>query len=140
LITLCMEAALGRIPELKIFGTDYPTHDGTAVRDYIHVVDLASAHIDAVRSLGQKGCRAYNLGNGKGYSVKEVVELAAEVTGVNFPVVLDGRREGDPIELIASSQKASEELGWKPSHAELRKILEDAWHWHSKYNDGYGSK
>jgi len=140
LITLCMEAALGRIPKLSIFGTDYPTRDGTAVRDYIHVVDLAAAHIDALRVLGEKGCRKYNLGNGLGYSVKEVVALAKEVTGVDFPTVLTERREGDPAELIASSVRAQSQLHWKPAHAELRKILQDAWDWHSSHPNGYSAE
>lgn len=138
LITLCMEAAAGRIGELKVFGTDYPTPDGTCIRDYIHVVDLAAAHHAALEAL-DAGRRAgvFNLGNGTGHSVREVVACARDVTGVDFDVVEAPRRDGDPVELVASSASAQAELGWRPSRGELEVIVGDAWRWHQASPDGY---
>ncbi|MCC7075864.1 MAG: UDP-glucose 4-epimerase GalE [Acidimicrobiia bacterium] len=139
LITLCMEAALGRLPELRIFGTDYPTRDGTCIRDYIHVADLADAHLLALAALCDgKGFGVYNLGNGEGHTVREVVDHARAVTGVDFPAAEAGRREGDPEILIASSYVAMRELGWQPRRAEIDTILADAWRWHSAHPQGYG--
>lgn len=139
LITLCMEAAAGRIGDLKVFGTDYPTSDGTCIRDYIHVADLASAHLAALDAL-EAGRRAgvFNLGNGTGHSVREVVACAKEVTGVDFGVVESARRDGDPVELVASSANALAELGWHPRRGELAVIITDAWRWHRGRPAGYG--
>lgn len=138
LITLCMEAALGRVDALKVFGTDYPTRDGTCVRDYVHVADLADAHLLALDALAAgKGSGIYNLGNGEGHTVREVIDIAREVTGVEFVAVDSGRRPGDPEMLIASSHLAMRELGWKPQRAELGTIISDAWRWHSTHPDGY---
>lgn len=138
LITLCMEAALGRVDALKVFGTDYPTRDGTCVRDYVHVADLADAHLLALDALATgKGSGIYNLGNGEGHTVREVIDIAREVTGVEFVAVDSGRRPGDPEMLIASSHLAMRELGWKPQRAELGTIISDAWRWHSTHPDGY---
>lgn len=140
LITLCMEAALGRVDALKVFGTDYPTRDGTCVRDYVHVADLADAHLLALEALAAgKGSGIYNLGNGEGHTVREVIDVAREVTGVEFVAVDSGRRPGDPEMLIASSHLAMRELGWKPQRAELGTIIADAWRWHSTHPDGYAA-
>ncbi|MBX7159880.1 MAG: UDP-glucose 4-epimerase GalE [Acidimicrobiia bacterium] len=139
LITLCMEAAAGRVDSLSVFGTDYPTPDGTCIRDYIHVADLAAAHLDALRYLGAGGPDAvFNLGNGTGHSVRDVVACAHEVTGVDFAVVEASRREGDPTELVASSERASAQLGWRPTRGDLATIVGDAWRWHESHPRGYG--
>ncbi len=141
LITLAMEAAAGCIPQLSIFGTDYPTADGTAVRDYIHVADLAAAHLLALDALDAGGAGGvYNLGNGEGHSVRDVVERARAVTGVDFSAVDAPRRAGDPAVLIASSERAVRELGWKPRRADLDLIIGDAWRWQSTHPDGYGDR
>jgi UDP-glucose 4-epimerase len=138
LITLCMEAALGRIEELKVFGTDYPTRDGTCVRDYVHVTDLADAHLLALDALARgKVSGIYNLGNGEGHTVREVIDVARDVTGVDFRATDSARRPGDPEVLIASSHVAMRELGWKPKRADLGTIISDAWRWHSTHPDGY---
>lgn len=139
LITLCMEAAAGRIDGLKVFGTDYPTADGTCIRDYIHVADLADAHSAALSALDAGRTEGvFNLGNGTGHSVREVVACAKDVTGVDFAVVEAPRREGDPVELVAASEAAMAELGWRPRRGELAVIIGDAWRWHSHYPQGYG--
>jgi len=133
LIPLVLDAAIGRRENIKIFGTDYPTEDGTCVRDYIHVVDLASAHILALKYLLSGGqSNIFNLGNGRGFSVREVINMVKKVTGVDFAVVEVERRPGDPPILIASSDKAQKELGWKGENADLEKIIIDAWNWHKK--------
>lgn len=133
LIPLTLDAAIGRRESLKLFGTDYPTEDGTCVRDYIHVTDLASAHILALKYLLNGGeSNIYNLGNGRGFSVKEVVAAAKKVTGIDFTVIETERRPGDPATLVASSEKAQKELGWQPQNADLEKIVSDAWVWHQK--------
>jgi UDP-glucose 4-epimerase len=136
LIPLVLEVALGKREHITIFGADYETPDGTCVRDYIHVVDLAQAHILALRALDQ-GSRKYNLGNGRGFSVREVIETARLVTGHPIPAVVGPRRAGDPDILIASSETINHELGWKPVYPELRDIIETAWRWHSAHPDGY---
>ncbi|MFN8105923.1 MAG: UDP-glucose 4-epimerase GalE [Acidimicrobiia bacterium] len=139
LITLCMEAAAGRVDHLAVFGTDYPTIDGTCVRDYVHVADLARGHVDALEYLDEGGDDAvFNLGNGAGHSVRQVVSCAHEVTGVAFDVVESPRRAGDPTELVASSDRAREVLGWKPRRGDLATIVEDAWAWQRSHPDGYG--
>lgn len=133
LIPLVLDAAIGRRENIKVFGTNYPTDDGTCVRDYIHVVDLASAHILALKYLLNGGdSNIFNLGNGRGFSVKEVINMVKKVTGVDFSVVETERRPGDPPILIASSEKAQKELLWKAENADLEKIIIDAWKWHQK--------
>jgi UDP-glucose 4-epimerase len=136
LIPLVLQVALGQRASISIFGTDYPTLDGTCVRDYVHVVDLAQAHILALQSL-DLGSRTYNLGNGQGFSVMQVIEAAREVTGRPIPVVSAARRPGDPAILIASSERIRRELGWKPRYPALRDIVETAWVWHRTHPDGY---
>jgi UDP-glucose 4-epimerase len=132
LIPLILDVALGRRENIKIFGQDYPTPDGTAVRDYIHVQDLAEAHLLAFHALDQRDRMIYNLGNGKGFTVREVVESARRVTGRPIPVDELPRRPGDPAVLIASSAKIEAELGWKPKYTELDDILRSAWEWHQQ--------
>jgi UDP-glucose 4-epimerase len=133
LIPLVLEVALGRRENIKIFGTDYPTPDGTCIRDYIHVTDLSGAHLLALNSLLSGGDSAvYNLGNNKGYSVREVIELARKVTGKPIPAIEADKRPGDPAILIASSDKIKENLGWKPEYEDLETIIKTAWKWHQK--------
>lgn len=136
LIPLVLQVALGQREHITVFGNDYPTPDGTCVRDYVHVIDLAQAHILALRSL-DKGSRKYNLGNGQGFSVQEVVEVARQVTGHPIPVKIGPRRPGDPATLIADSQAIKQELGWEPRYTTLRSIIETAWAWHQKHPNGY---
>lgn len=136
LIPIVLQVALGQRDSVKIFGDDYPTPDGTCVRDYIHVLDLAQAHILALRALDQ-GSRTYNLGNGKGFSVKEVIETARQITGHPIPAEVVARRPGDPAVLIASSDRIRQELGWQPQHANLRDIIQSAWVWHNAHPHGY---
>ncbi|RME97165.1 MAG: UDP-glucose 4-epimerase GalE [Chloroflexi bacterium] len=138
LIPLVLQVAQGKRDKIYIFGDDYPTRDGTCVRDYIHVLDLAQAHILALRAL-DNGSRTYNLGNGQGFTVKEVIETAREVTGHPIPAEVVARRPGDPDVLIASSNKIRRELGWEPQHPNLRDIIESAWAWHQSHPNGYGS-
>ncbi len=141
LIPIIIQAALGKREKIAMFGDDYPTPDGTCVRDYIHVTDLADAHIKAIEKLFRDETSAiYNLGNGKGFSVKEVVEETRRVTGKEIKAVVEGRRPGDPSTLIASSEKAIQELGWKPRFNTLTQIIETAWKWHQSHPDGYGDK
>jgi UDP-glucose 4-epimerase len=137
IIPLILQVALGQREHFTIFGDDYPTRDGTCIRDYVHVVDLAQAHILAMNSLDQLGSRKYNLGNGNGFTVKEVVEMARRVTGHPIPCVVGPRRPGDPAELIASSESLRRELGWSPRYSDLETILESAWEWHQKHPRGY---
>lgn len=137
LIPRIMNVALGKEKAIGIFGTDYPTPDGTCIRDYIHVSDLAEAHILALDALERSGRLIYNLGNGQGFSVKEVIEGARRVTGCPIPVTESARRAGDPAVLIASSEKIRQELGWKPKFPELEKIIESAWVWHRNSPNGY---
>ena len=129
LIPMVLQAALGRIPHINVFGDDYPTRDGTCVRDYIHVIDLARAHVLALSSL-DGNTATYNLGcGGTGYTVREVIDMAREVTGNAIPESIASRRPGDPAVLIASSEKISRELGWKPEFQDLRAIISSAWIW-----------
>lgn len=127
LIPLVLQAAAGLRRSVSVFGTDYPTSDGTAVRDYIHVEDLASAHLLAIEAVGEPGHRIYNLGNGAGYSVREVLDAARSVTGRDIPSVDEGRRAGDPAALVAASAQIREELGWTPVKPDLKDIVADAW-------------
>ena len=138
MIPLILEAALGKRANISIFGTDYDTADGTCVRDYIHVTDLASAHILSMEYLRDGGESNYfNLGTGNGFTVKEIVDATKSVTGVDFPVVIGERRAGDPGTLIASSEKAQTVLGWKPTHSEVSQVIGDAWQWHKNHPNGY---
>jgi UDP-glucose 4-epimerase len=132
LIPLVLDVALGRRPSIKIFGEDYPTPDGTCIRDYIHVSDLADAHLLALDALNTHDRLIFNLGNGKGFSVREVIESARRVTGHPIPAEVCPRRAGDPAFLIASSEKAIRELGWKPKYTQLDDIVRTAWIWHQK--------
>jgi len=139
LIPNVLAAALGRAPCVPVFGDDYPTPDGTAVRDYIHVADLSAAHWLALDWLRRGGRSLFlNLGNGKGYSVLEVIREARRVTGREIPVRLQARRPGDPSHLVADARKARELLGWRPAFPELASILESAWRWRLAHPDGYG--
>jgi len=133
LIPLILNTAAGKQDEIKIYGVDYPTPDGTCVRDYIHVDDLVSAHLIALSYLINDGrSNIYNLGNSRGYSVREVIETVRKVTGKNINVVETGRQIGDPAVLVADSQKIRSELGWKPVYEDLEKIVQTAWNWHQK--------
>ncbi|HTP69049.1 MAG TPA: UDP-glucose 4-epimerase GalE [Dongiaceae bacterium] len=137
LIPRLMMVALGRQPHSEIFGTDYPTPDGTCVRDYVHVSDLAAAHLLALGALEKSDRLLYNLGNGKGFSVREVVEGVRRITGQPIPIKESPRRAGDPAVLIASSEKIRRELGWDPKYQDLDAILKSAWEWHRNHPDGY---
>ena len=136
LIPLVLDVALGRRASIKVFGDDYPTPDGTCIRDYIHVSDLADAHLLALDALetasASNGRLIFNLGNGQGFSVREVIESARRVTGHPIPAEVHPRRPGDPAVLIASSEKAIRELGWKPKYTQLDEIVRTAWIWHRK--------
>ncbi len=130
LIPLILDVALGRRKNIKVFGQDYPTVDGTCIRDYIHVQDLAEAHLLALEALETREQMIYNIGNGQGFSVRQVVESARRVTGHPIPVEELPRRPGDPAVLIASSAKIEKELGWKAKYQELDDIVRSAWEWH----------
>jgi UDP-glucose 4-epimerase len=132
LIPLILDVAMGRRASIRIYGDDYPTPDGTCIRDYIHVSDLADAHLLAFEALASRDRVIYNLGNGKGFSVREVIESARRVTGHPIPAEVHPRRSGDPAVLVASSEKAIGELGWKPRYTELDEIMRTAWVWHQK--------
>jgi len=136
LIPLLLKVALGQREHLDIYGSDYPTRDGTCVRDYIHLIDLAQAHILALEAL-DKGSRIYNLGNGEGFTVQEVVATAREVTGHPIPARIAPRRSGDPATLVASSEKIRRELGWEARTPDLREIIESAWRWQQAHPEGY---
>jgi UDP-glucose 4-epimerase len=136
LIPLVLQVALGKREKVSIFGDDYPTRDGTCVRDYIHVIDLAQAHILALGAL-EGGSRFYNLGNGEGFTVKEVIDTAREITGRTIRADAAPRRAGDPAVLVAASNKIRKELGWAPRFPHVREIIESAWQWHQANPDGY---
>jgi UDP-glucose 4-epimerase len=136
LIPLILQVALGKRDKISIFGDDYPTRDGTCVRDYIHVIDLAQAHILALGAL-DGGSRFYNLGNGEGFTVKEVIDTAREVTGQAIRADVGARRAGDPAVLVAASDKIRKELGWVPRFPHVREIIESAWRWHQTNPEGY---
>ena len=135
LIPNVLKVALGQSKRVEIYGDNYPTPDGTCVRDFIHIRDLASAHRLA---LGRTSSASYNLGSGEGFSVKQVIEVARQVSGADIPVVIKEPRAGDPPRLVASAQKITAELGWRPQFDHLRPIIESAWAWHRKYPHGYG--
>lgn len=136
LIPIVLEVARGKREKVIIFGDDYPTRDGTCVRDYIHVLDLAQAHILALRAL-DGGSRTYNLGNGQGFTVKEVIDTARQITGHPIPAEVGPPRAGDPAVLVAGSAKIREELGWQPQHPDLHDIIESAWRWFQRHPGGY---
>lgn len=136
-----IRVALGQMSHVSVFGSDYDTPDGTALRDYIHVSDLAAAHIAALRYLREGSpSTAVNLGTGRGYSVTEVVECARQVTGKHIDIRHEPRRAGDPSCLVANHQKAREILGWRPEHEDLEKIISSAWQWHLSHPDGYATE
>lgn len=138
LIPLVFQTVLGRRKSIHVFGADYPTKDGTCIRDYIHINDLAQAHLLALEHLLNQGNSAvYNLGNGEGYSVKEVIDMARKVSGRDIQSEIKPRRAGDPAALIGSAEKAVKELGWKPQFPDLESIMQTAWDWHREHPDGY---
>ncbi len=137
IIPIVLQVALGQREKVTIFGNDYPTKDGTCVRDYIHVLDLAQAHMLAFEALDRLGSRTYNLGNGNGFTILELIETARRVTGRDIPYDIGPRRPGDPAILIASSEKIRRELGWQPKYTSLEEIVKTAWEWHSSHPHGY---
>lgn len=141
LIPIVLQVPLGKREQVQLYGTDYPTRDGTCIRDYIHVVDLAEAHILAVDALagGDIQSRAYNLGNGTGYSNREVIEAARRVTGHAIPVVEAPRRAGDPAALVASSADIRRDLDWRPRYPGIEEIVASAWRWHRQHPNGYAA-
>lgn len=140
LIPLTLRAAAGLLPELTVFGDDWPTRDGTCVRDYVHTEDLADAHQKAVEAIGPGDGRIYNVGSGHGATVLEVIRACEEVTGRTIPRATAARRPGDPAELVASPGRIASELGWSPRYTDIRTIVETAWRWFATHPDGYGSK
>lgn len=141
LIPLVLATALGQRKEITVFGTDYDTADGTCIRDYIHVNDLAQAHVLAMKYLKEGGNSiAFNLGSGHGFSVKEIIETAKRVTGIDFPVSYGSRRAGDPSVLVASSDLIKRLVGWNPQYSNVDKIIGDAWQWHQQHPYGYGDR
>lgn len=136
LIPIILQVALGQREKVYMFGDDYDTPDGTCIRDYIHVEDLINAHVLALESL-DAGNRIYNLGNGKGFSVREVIEAARKITGHPIPAEVSPRRPGDPATLVAGSQKIMTELGWDPKYTDVESIIQTAWDWHSRHPNGY---
>lgn len=139
LIPRVLSVPLGNLDSININGTDYPTPDGTCIRDYIHIADLVSAHLLALDALGEHERLIFNIGNGNGYSVREVIETARQVTGHPIPATESSRRPGDPARLVASSEKIRRELGWTPKYPDLKDILASAWEWHSTHPKGYES-
>ncbi len=137
LIPLVLQVPLGQREKIKIYGTDYPTPDGTCIRDYIHITDLVSAHLLALKALENQDKLIYNLGNGVGYSVREVIETARQVTGHPIPAEETPRRPGDSPRLVASSDKIRSELGWEPQIPDLKDIISSAWAWHQSHPEGY---
>jgi UDP-glucose 4-epimerase len=137
LVPVVLQVALGQRPAISIFGTDYDTRDGTCVRDYIHVSDLADAHVLALEALNTRSKLTYNLGNGAGFTVREVIETARKVTGHAIPAREEPRRAGDPATLVASSARIRAELGWTPQHPDLEDIIGSAWEWHRRHPNGY---
>jgi UDP-glucose 4-epimerase len=139
LIPIVLKVALGKRESVSVFGSDYPTPDGTCIRDYVHIYDLAMAHLLVLDALREREALAYNLGNGNGFSVREVIEASRKVTGKPIKTVEAPRRPGDPPVLVASSAKISKELGWKPRYDKLEEIIQTAWDWHQAHPNGYGS-
>jgi UDP-glucose 4-epimerase len=139
IIPLLFEVALGHRKEFKLFGTDYDTPDGTCVRDYVHVIDIANAHILGLKKVDEIGERAYNIGSGNGNTNLEVIEAVREVTGHEIPFIEDERRPGDPARLVASSDRIKAELGWQPEFADIKEMVRSAWTWRQKHPNGYDS-
>jgi UDP-glucose 4-epimerase len=137
LIPLVLQAALGQRKAISIFGTDYPTKDGTCVRDYIHIQDLATAHLLALDGLAEHEQLICNLGSGNGFSVREIIEIARKVTGKKIEAIEEPRRPGDPAVLVASSDKIKRVLGWNPQHSDVEAIVGSAWEWHQSHPNGY---
>jgi len=137
LIPIMLKVALGQQEKVSIFGTDYPTQDGSCVRDYVHILDLASAHLLALQALENRDQLIYNLGNGQGFSVRQVLEVARKVTGHAIPAMDSPRRPGDPPVLVASAQKIQQELKWQPKYPNLDSIVNSAWEWRRKHPNGY---
>ena len=140
LIPRVLQIALGKAEAAAIYGTDYPTPDGTCIRDYIHIGDLISAHLLALEALAERDRLVYNLGSGNGFSVREVIEAARQVSGHPIPATELPRRPGDPARLVASSERIRRELGWKPQHENIHDILASAWEWHRTHPDGYADR
>jgi UDP-glucose 4-epimerase len=139
LVPLTIAAAMGKSDAIGIYGTDYPTPDGTCIRDYIHIEDLCRAHLLALEKLDKQTELVYNLGNGKGYSVRQVIDTVKKVSGKNFKIIEAERRPGDSPVLVCDSTKARNELNWQTKWTDLEKIVESAWKWHNKFPDGYPS-
>ncbi len=137
LIPLIVQAAMGKRPDIRIYGTDYPTADGTCIRDYIHIDDLCQAHLLALKKLDERAELAYNLGNGQGYSVRQVIDTVKRVSGRDFKVVEVQRRPGDPPVLTSDASKAKNELGWRPEKPQLEEMVATAWKWHTEHPNGY---
>jgi len=137
LIPRVLDAAAGGIPHVDVFGTDYPTPDGTCVRDYIHVIDIADAHVRALEEIAKVSGEAFNVGNSRGFSILEVIAAAERVTGLKIPRKLGPRRPGDPAVLVASKEKLKKMLGWEASHSTLEEIIQSAWAWKQKHPHGY---
>lgn len=137
LIPRVLSVPLGKMDAINVNGSDYPTPDGTCIRDYIHITDLISAHLLALEALGERDRLVYNIGNGSGYSIREVIETARAVSGHPIPATESPRRPGDPARLVASSEKIRRELGWTPQHPDLKDIIASAWEWHKNHPKGY---
>jgi UDP-glucose 4-epimerase len=137
LIPILFEVALGQRDAIQLYGTDYETPDGTCIRDYIHVADIAQAHLLALARIDDLGARSYNMGTGTGYSNRQVIETVRQVTGCPIPVLPAGRRPGDPARLVASSGRIRHELGWEPRYPGLATMVETAWQWHRRHPGGY---
>ena len=137
LIPLMLQVPLGQRESIKIYGTDYPTADGTCIRDYIHIEDLAAAHVLALQALDTRKAMTYNLGNGQGYSVRQVIDVARQVTNHELPAEETPRRPGDAPTLVASAEKVNDELGWRPRYPDLKSIIASAWAWHQSHPHGY---
>ncbi len=137
LIPLTLQVPLGKREAISIFGTDYETADGTCIRDYVHILDLGQAHVLALNAMDDRGAMTYNLGNGRGYSVREVIDVARKVTGVNFKVIEAPRRPGDGAMLVASAEQVNHDLGWTPKYPDLETIISSAWEWHKSHPNGY---
>lgn len=140
LIPLTLQVALGQREQIQIYGTDYPTPDGSCIRDYIHIADLVSAHILALEGLSGKDKLVYNIGSGSGFSVKEVIEIARQVTGHSIPAEESPRRAGDPPRLVASSERIQRDLGWQAQHSSLAEIIGSSWEWHQSHPQGYAAQ
>jgi UDP-glucose 4-epimerase len=137
LIPLVLQVALGQREAISTYGTDYPTKDGTCVRDYIHIDDLATAHLLALDGLAEHEQLICNLGSGSGFSVREIIDIARRVTGRDIPAIEAPRRAGDPAVLVASSEKIKRVLGWNPQHSDVEAIVRSAWEWHKSHPKGY---